>query len=225
MHQRSAGQQSARGRKPSHGTPVVECFFCKKSGHTFEKCKAMLASQRLYTEAQSQRRKSTGPSQSLARLAISDSEPTNLHDRQLFDEFVAFKAFPSSTQPPDAYSAAQNSNPRAFMASAKVNYDCTDLSPVTNHSGRIPDHFIIAASPATVLLPSEIIVQPDSQANVNICGFHHFLHEFKEGSTDITGIANAKSSGQGVIMFFVKTTANTTVTAFRLKCLYTHGRF
>ena len=118
MHQRSAGQQSARGRKPSHGTPVVECFFCKKSGHTFEKCRAMLASQRSYTEAQSLRRKSTGPSQSLARLAISDSEPTNLHDRQLFDEFVAFKAFSSSTQPPDEYSAVQNSNPRAFMASA-----------------------------------------------------------------------------------------------------------
>ena len=86
---------------------------------------------------------------------------------------------------------------------------------MTNHSGRIPDRFIIAASPARVLLPSEIIVQPDSQANVNMCGFHHFLHEFKEGSTDITGIANAKSSGQGVIMFSVKTTTNTTVT-FRL---------
>ena len=49
-----------------------------------------------------------------------------------------------------------------------------------------------------------IIVQPDSQANVNICGFRHYLHDFKEGTTDITGIANAKSSGQGVIIRSVR---------------------
>ena len=126
----------------------------------------MLASQKTYTEAQAQYRKSA----TTARLAISDTTKiTNLHDRQLFDEFIASKAFTASsnqfTQPPDAYSAAQNSNPRAFMASALVNYDCTELSPGTNYSGRITDRFIIAASPARALLPSEIIVQPDSQAN------------------------------------------------------------
>ena len=163
----------------------------------------MLASQKTYTEAgtaKAQYRKSA----TTARLAIMDTnaisdttETSNLHDRQLFDEFIAFKAFTASstnqsTQPPDAYSAAQNSYPRAFMASAQVNYDCTDLSPGTNYSGRIIDRFIIAASPARALLPSEIIVQPDSQANVNICGYRHYLHEYKE--TDITGIANAKSS-------------------------------
>ena len=155
--QQSANQKSARGRgKSTHGTPVVECFFCKKSGHTFEKCRAMLASQKTYTEAQAQYRKSA----TTARLAIMDTtaisdttDKTDLHDRQLFDEFIAFKAFtaPSSnqsTQPPDAYSA------RAFMASAQVNYNCTDLSPGTNYSGRTIDRFIIAASPARALLPS-----------------------------------------------------------------------
>ena len=63
-------------------------------------------------------------------------------------------------------------------------------------------------------------MQPDSQANVNICGFRHNLHDFKEGTTDITGIANAKSSGQGVIMFSVKTTAGTTAVK-----VFIHGGF
>ena len=83
----------------------------------------MLASQKTYTEAQAQYRKSA----TTARLAIMDTtattDKTDLHERQLFDEFVAFKAFTASsnqsTQPPDAYSA------RAFMASAQVNYDYT----------------------------------------------------------------------------------------------------
>ena len=36
----------AQGRKSSSGTPSVDCFYCKRSGHTLEKCRAMLASQR-----------------------------------------------------------------------------------------------------------------------------------------------------------------------------------
>ena len=83
--QRPTNQKSARGRgKSTPGTPVVECFFCKKSGHTFEKCRAMLASQKTYTEAQAQYRKSA----TTARLAIMDTtattDKTDLHERQLY---------------------------------------------------------------------------------------------------------------------------------------------
>ena len=49
------------------------------------------------------------------------TDETESRENQLFDEFVAFKAFMATTnqssQPPDTYSA------RAFMASAQVNND------------------------------------------------------------------------------------------------------
>ena len=81
---------------------------------------------------------------------------------------------------------------------------------------------LLFASPARALLFSEIIVQPDSQANVNICGFKHTLHDFVDASTSVTGIANAISTGHGTILFSLQSTAGTTVT-FRLPCLYMPG--
>lgn len=73
----------------------TDCFYCKKPGHSLEKCRIMLASRRDFQGQQSQRRKDAAQ-QKVVRLAFSDDlTSTGVIDRRVYDEFIASKLFAS----------------------------------------------------------------------------------------------------------------------------------
>ena len=113
-------------------TPSVDCSYCKRSGHTLEKCKAMLASQKAYTESQAQRRKdNAGASQSTARPAISNSSDRTCTsashiDRSLYDKFIAFKAFSAISDTRRSFTQPKDASPTSTTSASSIDRNIYD---------------------------------------------------------------------------------------------------
>ena len=66
---------------------------------------------------------------------------------------------------------------------------------------------------------NQIIVNPDSMANVNICGDKSLFTNLRPTTTPLTGIANTTATEEGEITFVVQTTAGTSVSV-KIQALY-----
>lgn len=66
---------------------------------------------------------------------------------------------------------------------------------------------------------NEIVINPDSMSNVNVCGDRSLFTNLKKSVTPLIGIANAQATEEGEISLQFKTTAGTLVTC-KIHALY-----
>ena len=79
---------------------------------------------------------------------------------------------------------------------------------------------MLCAKPTRPLLPGEVVINPDSMANINICGdFDRFKTFTANENLKLIGIANTTAKGQGLVQFALTDTKGKSI-QFEMNAYY-----
>jgi hypothetical protein len=191
---KSAGKSQQTDNGLLANLNVMPCYFCKMPNHTVTTCGHVEKARFTFGYP------SAKPKVPAAPVKVAAAKPYRN---------TAKKAVADHDEPSFSITSAQAQEYAALKANAvHIALPVISVLPV-----------IFKCAAVNTNGTNEIVINPDSMSNVNICGDRTLFINLKKSVTPLIGIANAQATEQGEISLQLQTTAGTMVTCL-INALY-----